>query len=162
LLLLALCATGCTKAQFNGVEYRDHEVAFEIGELPPGMRRLDSNEAKVTLEDPQLGTTIAIGARCGQDSDDVPLRALVQHLFLQFTDKRIISESEFRLDGRQALSTELTARLDGVLRHFVIVVLKKDGCVYDMIHVDGGGDQAGLEQSRSDFRKMVQGFHTIP
>lgn len=161
LYLLPFTQLACTKSQFDGVEYRDQDVAFRLGQVPSGMRQLDSSEAQVTLVNDQLGTSIAIGARCGQDSDDVPLRALVQHLFLQFTERRIIAEKELRLDGRAALDTELTAELDGVHRHFVVVVLKKDGCVYDMYHVDGGGDRAGLTQSRTDFRKMVAGFRTI-
>jgi hypothetical protein len=102
-----------------------------------------------------------VNARCGVDSDDVPLRALVGHLFLQLTDRKIISEQEFVLDSRAALTTEMVAYLDGVRRHFVVTVMKKDGCVYDFIHVDGGGDSLRLKESRDNFRKMVSGFETL-
>lgn len=152
---------GCAKKPFDGVEYRDREVAFRLGTLPAGLQQLKSDDALVTLQDDELGVTMMVGARCGQDSDDIPLRALVQHLFIQFTDRHQLSEREFQLDGRAALEMEIEAKLDGVSRHFVVTVLKKDGCVYDMVHVDGGGQGSGLVQSRQDFRTMVSGFHTL-
>jgi hypothetical protein len=55
----------------------------------------------------------------------------------------------------------MVAYLDGVRRHFVVTVMKKDGCVYDFIHVDGGGDSLRLKESRDNFRKMVSGFETL-
>jgi hypothetical protein len=156
--LFVACGAG---AQFNGTEYRDKEVAFRLSHVPAGVRQIESGESKLGFVDDQAGVTMAISARCGEDSDDVPLRALVQHLFLQLTDRQLLNEEEFTLDGRAALSMEMSAHLDGVRRHFVVTVLKKDGCVYDFLHVDGGGSNPALIQSRADFKKMVRGFSTL-
>lgn len=160
LLSLVLCQ-GCGGAQFDGVEYRDKEVAFRLGPIPVGAVQLQSEDAKVAFQNHQIGATVAVSARCGLDSDDVPLRALVQHLFLQLENQQTIAEKSFILDDRAALEMELSADLDGVRRHFVVVVLKKNGCVYDFLHVDGDGADAPLEQSRADFRLMVKGFRTL-
>jgi hypothetical protein len=65
------------------------------------------------------------------------------------------------LDGRKALRTEVDARLDGVRRHFVVVVMKKENCVYDFLHVDRGGDAPALSRSRAEFDEMIQGFSVI-
>lgn len=159
--MLASSTSGCAGSRFNGVEYRDKEVAFRLGPLPSGSRELQADDAKLSLQNDEIGATVAVAARCGQDSDDVPLKALLAHLFIQFTDRQILSEEELTLDGRAALEMELTARLDGVPRHFLVAVLKKNGCVYDFLHVDGGGDDARLIQSRDDFRQMVRGFQTL-
>ncbi len=158
LILSCWLALGCGGGQLDGVEYRDDQVAFRLGRIPDGMRQVQTNEARVALQNDEVGATVAIGARCGQESDDVPLRALVQHLFLQFQDKKTVSEQPFTLDSRAALRSEVVARLDGVRRHFVVVVMKKNDCVYDFLHVDGGGDSPGLEKSRADFIRMVEGF----
>ncbi len=101
-----------------------------------------------------------INARCEQDGDDVPLRALVQHLFIQFTDRQLVSEKDFALDGRAAYEMVLQARLDGVERHFIAIVIKKNGCVFDFVQVDPGQkDEAGeLKEARDAFRQMVYGF----
>lgn len=160
-LLAAGGTLGCRSAQFDGTEYRDKEVAFRLAYVPTGLTPLDSGESKVAFQNERAGSTVAISARCGVDSDDVPLRALVQHLFLQLSDRQVISEKEFTLDDRAALEMEMHAHLDGVRRRFVVTVLKKDGCVYDFLHVDGGASSPALEASRKEFRKMVRGFSTL-
>ena len=43
--------------------------------------------------------------------DDVPLEALTHHLFLHFTDRKLIRQERLTLDGRAALRTELNASL---------------------------------------------------
>lgn len=162
LLLGAPLAVSCGGgAQFNGVEYRNDEVAFRLGELPSGVRQIDASEALLSFQNDEAGSTMAVSARCGLDAEDVPLKALVSHLFLQLTSRKTLSEEEFVLDDRAALTTEMTASLDGVQRHFVITVLKKDGCVYDFMHIDGGGERPDLKRSRAEFRRMVRGFRTL-
>lgn len=161
LLLFMFCLPGCGGAQFDGVEYRDKEVAFRLGPTPVGAVQLKSNDAKLAFQNDQIGATVAVSARCGLDSDDVPLQALVQHLFLQIENRQTVTEQSYTLDDRAALEVELVADLDGVRRHFVVVVLKKNGCVYDFLHVDGDGSDARLAQSRADFRRMVKGFRTL-
>ncbi len=160
LMVLFFCWSiwGCGASRFDGVEYRDRQVAFRLGALPEGMRQVETDEARIALQNDTVGATVAVGARCGQKSDDVPLQALVQHLFLQFEDKKVISEEQFVLNSRAALRSEVVARLDGVKRHFVVVVMKKNRCVYDFLHVDGGGDAPALRKSRRDFDEMIQGF----
>lgn len=160
-LFSVLLFSACGGAQFDGTEYRDKNVAFRVGPVPSGARQVDASESLLAFQNDAAGSTMAVSARCGVDSDDVPLRALVGHLFLQLTDREIVSEEEFTLDGRAALITEMSAHLDGVRRHFVVIVLKKDGCVYDFIHIDGGGDRPVLQDSREDFQRMVRGFRTL-
>lgn len=161
LLLAAVGLVACRPARFDGRVYRDDRVAFRLGPVPPSARQIESDEALVTFRDDAAGATIAVSARCGRDSDDVPLRALVQHLFIHFTDKRVLREEEFSLAHRAALETELSAVLDGVESHFVVVVLKHDGCVYDFIHVGVEGDGPAISASRNDFRAMVRGFEVL-
>ena len=162
--LLVFCAFGCAaQSQYTGTEYRDQQVAFRIGEAPPGYRRLQSRDAKLLLQNDQLGSTLMLNARCEQDGDDVPLRSLVQHLFIQFTEREQISEREFILDGRAAYEMVLQARLDGVERHFIVIVLKKNGCVFDFVQVDGAvGDLSQeVKAQRESFRQMVYGFSML-
>lgn len=161
-VLLAVGLSACAGGpQFDGREYRDGDIAFRLGEPGPDLRRVDSTEARLAFQNDAAGATIAVHVRCGLDGDDVPLRALVQHLFLQFTEREELSSRSFRLDGRDALEVEQRAAIDGVSRHFIVTVLKKNACVYDFIHVDRGGDSAPLEASRAAFRRMVAGFSLV-
>lgn len=153
--LLAACASG---PQFNGTEYRSDQVSFRLGPLPPGFRRIQTDEALLGFQNSDAGDTIAVNARCGLDGDDVPLQALVNHLFLQFTAREKVSERSFKLDGRDALEVELDAALDGVKRRFLIIVMKKDGCVYDFVLVS---PRALSDSDKSQFHGMVEGFGTL-
>ncbi|WP_245678396.1 hypothetical protein [Chondromyces crocatus] len=101
--------------------------------------------------------TIAINGRC-RGEDDVPLTALTQHLFLQFTERDILSQEVVPMDGREAMHTVLQAKLDGVPKKFDVWVLKKDGCVYDLLLV---AHPAHFERSLDAFGHLVRGFSTL-
>jgi hypothetical protein len=158
IVLLATVACG-SSASFDGRVYHGGETSFRIGPIPPNWKRLDvDGDDAIAVRDPATGTVITISARCGRDGDDVPLEALTKHLFIQFTDREIVSETKVQLDGREALRTELTARLDGVQRRFRVYVLKKDGCVYDFSEI--ATDRASAESDRV-FEDAVRGFSTV-
>ncbi len=152
---LSLLALGCTRPGFDGTTYRDAEVAFRVGPVPPTWHRIEVSETRLAFRDDQAQSLVAVGGRCNRDGDDVPLEALTHHLFLHFTDRSVGSQEHFNLDGREALRTEISAELDGVPRSFVIVVLKKDGCVYDFMLITPPG---ALDRSRPEFDRFVTGF----
>lgn len=160
-LTIAWFSAACGGKSFDGRTYRDENVQFRLGVLPSEFQRVSSDESLLAFQDRSSGAMIAVSARCGLDGDDIPLRALVQHLFLQLTDRETVREQPFELDGRDALEMEVSAKLDGVERRFLVVVLKKDGCVYDQVYVDRGGEDAELVRSRNEFRAMARGFKTL-
>jgi hypothetical protein len=67
-----------------------------------------------------------------------------------------VSQERVDLDGRAALRTEMIAELDGVKKRYVVYVLKKDGCVYDFLHVSPGQDGG-----KDAFERFVRGFGTL-
>jgi hypothetical protein len=152
--LLAL--SSCSSASFDGSIYRDSEVAFRVGPLPSSFRAVKADGTRLAFRDDAADATIAVNGRCGVDGDDVPLQALTRHLFIHFTQRQVLSERTVKLDGREALRTELNAELDGVPRSFVVYVLKKDGCVYDFMWIGQADSTSGLP----DFERFVLGFST--
>lgn len=111
----------------------------------------------VAYRDDDSAATIAVNGRCGKDADDVPLEALTQHLFLEFTDRKLLDQQHLTLDARAALRTEMVADLDGVPKHYVVYVLKKNGCVYDFMHI---ASLNSSDEQRAAFDRFVRGFHT--
>ena len=148
----------CSATHFDGTTYRHGDIAFSIPNAPSHWRRLDVSNALFSFRDDAAHATIAVHGRCGKDGDDIPLESLTQHLFIYFTEREVIDQKRMALDGREAMRTEMLAKLDGVPRRFVVVVLKKDGCVYDFLYVSevNGGDQ-----SVSAFDRYVASFHTV-
>ena len=148
---------GCGGSAFDGHVYRQGQLAFRVGPIPSAWRSIDADGALIAFRDDPAEATIALNGRCGLDGDDVPLEALTHHLFLFFTNATLLRQQRFDLDGRAALRTELTAALDGVLMHYVVVVLKKDSCVYDFMFVSPEGRTSGS----AAFERFVNGFETL-
>ncbi len=148
----------CSATTFDGRVFDAGDLSFRIGSVPPGFHRVDSDGALLAYRDDALPATLAISGRCGKDGDDVPLDALTHHLFLEFTDRQLETEETVTLDGREALHTELSAKLDGVAKHFSVFVFKKNGCVYDFVEIT---PPAAAPDARSNFVAFVEGFSTI-
>lgn len=143
---------------FDGHVYRNDELSFRIPRVPEDWHSIDAEGALLAFRDDRTPASVAVSGRCGKDGDDVPLEALTHHLFLQFTDRTVESQTRVQLDGREALHTEMTAKLDGVEKRFAVFVLKKNGCVYDFVHV--APISAGAE-GRRQFVAFVEGFAAI-
>lgn len=157
LVSLAAVSIGCS-SHFDGHVYRGNKMVFEVSSVPPSWRRIDANEVLLAFRDDQHHVTIMVNGRCGKDGDDVPLEALTKHLFLYFTERQVLQQQRWMLDEREALRTVEMAKLDGVPRRFVSVVLKKNDCVYDFIHVGGPVPAPSSERA---FDRFVRGFHTL-
>lgn len=154
-LAVALLVSGCAGSRFNGTVYDDGVLRFRTGPVPSSWHGIDADGTLLAFRDDAAPATVALNGRCGVDGDDVPLPSLTQHLFLQFTEREQKSQGELNLDGRAALRTEMVGKLDGVPKHFIVYVLKKDGCVYDFWRIGepGVGDVA-------PFETFVKGFST--
>ena len=142
----------CSPSHFDGQVFRKGDVSFRLEHLPPSWRRIEIDDTALAFRDDENAATVAINGRCGKDAEDVPLASLTQHLFLQFTERQLTHQEVFPLDGREALRTEMVAKLDGVQKYFHVVVLKKDGCVYDFLQI------ANQHQDENVFLDFVRGF----
>jgi hypothetical protein len=152
-----LLAGACAGSSFDGRVYRADGMAFEVGPIPASWRTIEVDGALLAFREDRSAATVALNGRCGLDGDDVPLEALTHHLFLHFRQRLLIRQERVTLDDRAALRSELTAELDGVPMHFVVYVMKKDGCVYDFMLMSanaGGAD-------REAFERFVRGFETL-
>src|SRR5690606_1710380 len=154
-LPLLVAALGCSP-KFDGRVYENGALSFRVGPTPDSWRPIEVEQALLAYRDDRNAATVAIGGRCHKAGDDVPPAALTHHLFLHFTERQVHSQQRLELAGRESLRTELTASLDGVPKHYVVYVLKKDGCVFDfMLIADSeAADVAG-------FDAFVSGFETV-
>jgi hypothetical protein len=135
-----LLASSCAGSLSHGV-YTHGAVRYRIGTLPPGWRAVGLYQNDLAFQSLDSPHSVAINSTC-EDHDDPPLDVLTRHLLMGFTDRETVSQSVESLDGRDALRTRVTARLDGVPVELVLVVLKKDGCVYDFTYLSPVGRTA--------------------
>jgi hypothetical protein len=157
LFAITLIVAGCgSKDAFDGRVYHAGRASFRAGPVPNNWQRENVPNTMLAFRD-RDGGMVNVYGRCGQDGEDVPLAALTNHLLIGFTEREVKSQTVIPLDGREAMHTIIHAKLDGVPMALSIYVMKKDGCVYDLVWVappdrfDGG-----LES----FDAFVAGFGT--
>lgn len=156
-LALLSPALGCSHESWDGHVYHAGRASFRVGEVPSSWDRVDVEGAMLAFHDRDTGGSANVYARCGQDGDDVPLSALTKHLLIGFTDREYKEEKVIPFDGREALHTIVFAKLDGVPMALSIYVLKKDGCVYDLVWVS---PPDRFESGTAKFDAFVSGFST--
>jgi hypothetical protein len=128
---------------------------YRHGHLPAGWSAAQRSAADVLYHHGH-GGSIAAGVHCG-DHDDVSLDVLTNHLLIGIEQRAERARRPLVVAGRAALRTQLDGRLDGVLVALDLVVLKKDGCTYDLLLV---GERSHVERRRVDFDRFVAGFTT--
>lgn len=154
--LVALAACGAA-ARFEGDTYRDEAVAFRVARVPGEWRPIKVTEAKLAFRDENRQGSVLVTARCGVASDDVPLASLTQQLVMGTTEREYLKEELVPFDGREAMHTVLRAKLDGVPMSYDVYVMKKDGCVYDLVYVAPPDHFDGAA-----FEQFATGFRTLP
>jgi hypothetical protein len=157
LLVLAwTAAAGCRHVRFEELTLTKPDVRYRVGELPDGWHRvfLEDNDLAFA-EDGNTGRAIAANGIC-EGHDDPPLPVLTRHLLMGFTEREELSQQLTVLDGREALRSRYAAKLDGVPVELELVVLKKDGCVFDFTYVAPRGQ---AEERRAAFDALLAGFH---
>jgi hypothetical protein len=153
--LLALAACGHTEALDNGVLRKDG-LQVALGPVPDGWRPLRIAGADLAFRDPAREGSALFDVHCDRRDDDAPLSALTGHLIMGTTEREIELEETVPFDGREALHTRMRAKLDGVPMQYDIYVMKKDGCVYDLVYV---APPARFAEGAADFERFALGLH---
>ena len=149
---------GATTGTLKNDVYYGEQTTYRIGSLSS-----DWTPVTVNHQNDLAWHSEAKGAVMHVDSDcdpalDIPLTALRGHLVIGFTEREVIDEEVVPMDGREALRTHLSAKLDGVPREILLQILKKDDCVYDFGLISPPGDV--FEIALSDFDQMLAGYTT--
>ncbi len=151
--LIVMAPFGC-RGGLSGGRFIKDGLSYQVVE-PQG-----ADWRRVSFADNDLawlssrGHLISINATC-TGHEDPSLEVLTTHLVMGFTEKEWGSRKTFELDGREALRSQLTAKLDGVPTALELVVLKKNGCVHDFSYVSPKGEEAVYQ---AQFDALVFGF----
>lgn len=149
------CAT--TGTLRDGV-YHGAQTSYHIGPVGPDWTPVTVNRQNdLAWHNEAKGAVMHVDSNCGSGLD-IPLTALRAHLMIGFTERQVIEEEVIPMDGREALRTRFTAKLDGVPRDILLQILKKNGCVYDFGVVTPVGP--GFEAALPDFDRLLAGFTT--
>lgn len=149
---------GCGGARLRGNVYTDSEARYRVGPLSSAWSALEvEGQNDLAYHHDAIGALVQVNATCDPDSD-VPLTALTNHLLIGFTERDVREQRVVPLDGREALRTHVLARLDGVERELLFVVLKKNDCVYDFSLIAAPG--SAYARALPEFEAFLAGFST--
>jgi len=157
-LLAALASAGCGHAQtFDEGVLRKDGMAVRVGPVPPGWRRIRVDGADLAFRDDERSGSALFDVRCGQRDDDAPLAVLTNHLIMGTTEREFDAQDTVPFDGREALHTLLRAKLDGVPMQYDIYVMKKNGCLFDLVYV---APPDRFADGAADFEHFAAGVRT--
>lgn len=154
-LMVLLAATGCHRVSFEDSVLSKKQVDYRIGELPHYWHRVFVEGNDLAFSEADTGRALSVNSTC-EGHGDPPLQVLTRHLLMGFTERQEVSQHLISLDGREALRSRHLAKLDGVPVQLELVVLKKDGCVFDFSYVAPPGQ---AEPRMPDFDHLLAGFH---
>jgi hypothetical protein len=164
-LLVVLCAVtaaaGCTHEATSFADDVLHkgDLRVQVGPVPAGWRRIDVGSADLAFRDDARSGSALFDVRCGRRDDDAPLTSLTAHLIMGTTERTFDSEEVVPFDGREALHSVLRAKLDGVPMQYDIYVMKKDGCLFDLVYV---APPQRFAEGAADFERFALGVHSPP
>ncbi|MGB8330347.1 MAG: hypothetical protein WCE62_09480 [Polyangiales bacterium] len=159
-LFVGLTVMACaTTGTLRGEVYHGERTTYRIGPVESDWTAVTvDRQNDLAWHNQKKAAVMHVDSDCGP-ALDIPLIALRTHLMIGFTERQVIEEEVVPMDGREALRTHFTAKLDGVPRDILLQILKKDGCVYDFGLVTPLGHS--FEEALPDFDLMIAGFATM-
>lgn len=148
LLLISIIAFTHLFAEARKVDY-----SFDSPQKPWDKQNVEN--ADFAYHNPSLNAGIILSSQCEQKESEPTLEVLFRHLFIDFENKTIISQTREQLDDKEALVTELEADYGGERFRFLSVIAKRKACVYDLLLI---APPNSFDKARSDFEKIVKSF----
>jgi len=156
LLLLALVAACAGGGAFEGGVLRKGELAVQLGPVPAAWHAVAIAGADLAWRDAARDGSALFDVRCEGRDRDAPLGVLTEHLIMGTTERDFTTQDVVAFDHREALHTLMRAKLDGVPMQYDIYVMKKDGCVYDLVYV---APPERFPAGAEDFERFARGVH---
>jgi hypothetical protein len=153
-------ASGCwwTSGRLVDNRYQDSHVSYAIGAPGAGWVPLHLERADVAWHHPELGAGLLVNSSC-EGVEDSPLAGLTNELLIGTTEREILEQTLLPWSKREALESTVVGKLDGVLRKRLLFVLKKDGCVYDIVY---DAPPATFDAGLAAYRRVRDGFDAGP
>lgn len=156
---IAACAGG---ASFEAGVLHKGDLTVRVGPVPAAWRPVHIDGADLAWRDDSRGGSALFDVRCSGKDEDAPLSVLTEHLIMGTTERDFTSEETIPLDGREARHTLMRAKLDGVPMYYDIYVMKKDGCVYDLVYVAPPAEFAAAAAAFDGFARGLHGSSSAP
>ena len=140
----------------SGRVYIRHDRYYRVGKLPKGWRRMKTGARAISFYNQDLKSSISTDVFCGRSVGERSLDSLGGEFISVLEERTVTEEVPFTLDDRAALRQRAEGKLDGVPVVLDLVVVKKNGCVFDMYAVM---PPDAVDQVAGPFEHFFQSFH---
>lgn len=140
----------------NGRVFIKHDKFYRVGVLPAGWERMATRARAISFYNPSYESSISTDATCASGAGNRKLESLGNELLSAIEGSVSISEKPFEMDGRGALRRKISGKMDGVPVMVDLVVVRKNGCVFDLYAVMPPAADPSVQ---TDFEEFFGGFH---
>ncbi|MCA9681217.1 MAG: hypothetical protein KC457_03410 [Myxococcales bacterium] len=176
---MCLGATGCSNRRGEGLYVASWEPAWKTSKeatyrfgLPgPAWEPLGEKGTQVAWHHSTDPAVIQIYSECG-DHGDSDLEDFTDHQRIDYSEWKIVEEPTGELDAegrprmrskqyyttiadREALRTTVRANLDGAEVMIEYVILKKNGCLFDLTYI---AVPRAFDGHQQEFQRVIDGF----
>jgi hypothetical protein len=109
------------------------ETSYGFGRPGAGWREVREKGIQVAWVSDQHGAVITLHVQCAEQGDS-SLEQYTDHMRIDWTAWEVVSQQAMTMLGRDALRTVVDAKLDGVGYRNEFIVVKKSGCLFDMMY----------------------------
>ena len=155
--LLAWSLASCAPGRVVDGAYVNRSAGFRVPVPAAPWAPVSLPDVDIAFQHPGTAATIAVFSECDGAARG-PLRVLARRLLFGLRSE-VVEQSPVALDGAEALRTVARGTLDS--RPVVVesLVVRRGGCVYDMVLTAAPGDYPVL---RPDFDRLTAGWRPLP
>lgn len=164
LVLMAACLSSCSVLfpDRTAPKSGDYDVKappspwtkIPVGEDPDSV---DALKADMAYEDPQSGSVISLNSLCRKYSS-ASLEQLTNNLIRGIEERDVVEQKNITVDGAEALDSLFEGVVDRVPVKVHTIVLVKDRCTFDFIHVTVKSREN--KSNKEHFDNFVKSFRT--
>ena len=155
--LAAVAILACASATYKGGIFENDQTIYRVDPPRGGWERISAGDADVAFWNERLSAFIMVNSTCDQYRD-APVSILANHLFIGIEKKLFSVQEERPLDGRDAVYTELTGKLDGHPVKVAAYTLVKNYCTYDLSY---SADPKHFDEGLPAFHELARKFRVL-
>lgn len=130
------------------------EATFRVGNPGPDWRPHGEKNSQVAWRHRDDPSVIQVRSQC-QEHGDSNLEQFTDHLRIDFRSWDVVEQRFVTLENREALRSTVDANLDGAPVKMELIVLKKNGCLFDLSYI---AIPSAYTSGLASFERVVDGF----
>jgi hypothetical protein len=145
-LLLSACSFFASSKRY----YKSEDLKISFNKPPWNEVKTDTSD--IAFQNGSTSSMMLVNSNC-KKFDSSKLEHLVNDILSGIESIQFLENNNLKFKGRESIQSKIQGKLDGVDIFLSLVVLKKDHCIYDFVHM--AKDRPTLEKESHDFNDLL-------